>query len=302
MNVYIKELEINDKIDYFNKLPKFICNIIICLVEKTNYFFIKNIDEDNKIYLVPDIEKIKVYKNIKKTLKREKIQTQKVQAILSEKIKKYENELKPLYILDAKTTLIKNIDEVLEKIIGDNKSEFQDIYILTNNYINSNINMIRKIATKVKSVNIITKELEKYNMLENILMEDGILINISNNKRKSLKKAKIIINIDFTQQEMKNYNIYRNAIIINITKEQIDKLNGFDGIIVQNIEVKLKKEQEKKFYNNNIINSFRNIELYESLQKSREETNEKIEILYLYGNKGKISEKELINKQNIGLK
>ena len=98
---------------------------------------------------------------------------------------------------------------------------------------------------------------------------------------------------------MKNYNIYRNAIIINITKEQIDKLNGFDGIIVQNIEVKLKKEQEKKFYNNNIINSFRNIELYESLQKSREETNEKIEILYLYGNKGKISEKELINKQKI---
>jgi len=152
---------------------------------------------------------------------------------------------------------------------------------------------------KVKSVNIITKEINKYNMLEEKYEKEGLLITVSNNKKKSLKKAKIIINIDFTKEELKSYSIFRNSFLINLHDEKIDFLRSFDGIIIQNIEVEYKNNQKDFVIENNLKEKFEQIEVYESLLNVYDKRKENINIITLYGNNGKINEKELLNWQKI---
>ena len=155
--------------------------------------------------------------------------------VLSNKIKKYNEFFKKYNVIDGKNIFLNSIESILEKVLGENKLALQDIYILTNYYQKNNINLIRNLSTKVKTVNVITSEIQKYKNLEEIMQENGIAICVANNKRKSLKNAKIIINLDFSEEELKEYIINRNACIINLTQEKCTNLKRFSGILIRDI-------------------------------------------------------------------
>lgn len=297
ITIYIKELEKEDKLDSINKIPKIFQKIVFKVINIMNIILIKEISKNKKIYLIPNITKKNILKNIKTKLKREQTKTQKIQVLLSNNINKYKEELKEFKIVNGNNTYVQSIELILKKILEDNNFELQDIYILTNYYQEQSINIIRKLAPKVKSMNIITKEIQKYRILEEILEKEGILLNIANNKRKSLKKAKIIINLNFSKEELNQYNIFRNSIILNMTQEKINNLKAFDGIIIKDIEIEL-EDNINFLKENNLINNFRKIELYESI-KDIYDNKKDIIIESLYGNNGKIDEKELRNKQKI---
>ena len=65
-------------------------------------------------------------------------------------------------------------------------------------------------------MNIVTNHIEKFKKLEDKFMENGIMITIGNNKKKSLMKSKIILNIDFPNELINKYMIKDDAIIINV--------------------------------------------------------------------------------------
>lgn len=292
INIYIKELEKQEFLEFY-KLPKWTRNFVWKIVRILNLILIKEIDENKKVYFIPNLEKEKTYKKLQKKLEKEKIKTQKIQIILSKKIKKYKEYLKQYKIVDGKQSFIKSIEEILLKVLEENPMQMQDIYILTNKYCEQNIFIIKKLSQKVKTMNIITKEIEKYKSLEEMFEEKGIAICIANNKKKSLKRAKIIINIDFSKEELNKYAIFRNALIINIAQDKLTNLKGFEGIIVQDIEIDL--EDDELLKQNKLLENFRNLEIYESVANVKE----KIQISKLYGNNGQISEKELRNWQKI---
>lgn len=292
INIYIKELEKQEFLEFY-KLPKWTRKFTWKIVKILNLILKKEIDENKKIYFIPNIEKESVYKKLYKKLEKEKTQTQKIQIILSKKLKQYKEYLKQYKIVDGKQSFIKLVEEILLKVLEKNPLQMQDIYILTNRYCEQSIFIIKKLSQKVKTMNIITKEIEKYKTLEEILGEKGIAICIANNKKKSLKRAKIIINIDFSKEELSKYAIFRNALIINIAQDKLTNLKGFEGIIVQDIEVYFK--ENKVLNQNGLFENFRQLEIYESISNS----NEKIQISKLYGNNGQISEKELRNWQKI---
>ena len=56
------------------------------------------------------------------------------------------------------------------------------------------------------------------------------MLNISNNKRKSLLKSQIIINIDFPEELINTYRIYDKAIILNINDKINLRSKRFNGI------------------------------------------------------------------------
>ena len=292
INIYIKELEKQEFLE-FCKLPKWTRNFTWKIVKILNLILKKEIDENKKIYFIPDIEKESVYKKLQKKLEKEKIQTQKIQIILSKKLKQYKEYLKQYKIVDGKQSFIKLVEEILLKVLEENPLQMQDIYILTNKYCEQSVFIIKKLSQKVKTMNIITKEIEKYKTLEETLGEKGIAICIANNKKKSLKRAKIIINLDFSKEELSKYAIFRNALIINIAGDKLTNLKGFEGIIVQDIEVYFKENEVLN--QNGLFENFRQLEIYESISNS----NEKIKISKLYGNNGQINEKELRNWQKI---
>ena len=296
MIIYIKELDKNDKLNKLDKFPTFIKKIVINLIRKTNNFFTIKIDNEKQKIILPDINRKKVYEKIIKKINIIKERNRKkIKIVLSKKLHQKKEEFYGLRVVDGKNIFYKYIEDVIKKILGNNPIEIMDIYLLASQYTNTNVNLINSISKKFKSTNVITDEINKYGILEGLMEEKGIALTITNNKKKSLKKAKLIINLDFTNNQIRKYNISRNACIINLNDTIIENLKCFDGIIINNIEVEFPIEKEQEMKNNNLIENYYKIELYESL--NLDEKN--IKILGLYGNKGLISEKERLNVQNI---
>ena len=148
---------------------------------------------------------------------------------------------------------------------------------------------LKIIMQKYKRVNIVTNHIEKFRKIEEQILEKyGIMITVGNNKRKSLSKAKIILNVDFPTELVNNYNIYEEAIIINLkNKVKINK-KRFNGININDYEIKFENIDVldyKKFA------FFDKKDLYEAMiYKKQPFTNilnkiekDKVEIEKLYG-------------------
>ena len=60
---------------------------------------------------------------------------------------------------------------------------------------------------------------------------------ITQYKRKSLRNAKYILNVDFSGEKIKEYSIDRTAVIFNIADTKIEKLMYFDGNIINNVKL-----------------------------------------------------------------
>lgn len=97
-------------------------------------------------------------------------------------------------------------------------------------------------------MNIVTFHIEKLKKLEQeILREDGIVMNIGNNKKKGLSKTKIILNLDFPQEVLNKYNINDEAIIVNFEGGINIEKKRFNGININDYEIKVLNSNEIDF-------------------------------------------------------
>lgn len=120
------------------------------------------------------------------------------------------------------------------------------------------------------------------------------MIAVSNNKKKSLKKAKIIINFDLKQDEISKYQINRNAVIINLSDNIMKMEKSFNGIIINSMQIADINYKIRNYY------LFEHIDLYESYileEKGLERALDKIEkdniiIKGLLGERGRIQNME----------
>lgn len=126
--------------------------------------------------------------------------------------------------------IIKNI----KKIIGKDFIQ-EDLYIAFEGEVDYNI--LYDLSREFKSVNIITDKIKKTKRIESKLEKDDIVYSISNNKRKALKKAKIIINMDYSSNFFEEFNINRNCIIVNLSTQNLSMKNSFHGSIIEGIDV-----------------------------------------------------------------
>lgn len=275
MIIYIKELE-KEHLGFLEKIKS-----------KLKMILIRQIDDKRKIFLLPNINDKKTFKKLNKKIK--KYPNSKI--VLSKKIKKYESEIKNGSIIRGKIVQKNLIHKIVKFVAGNLK--LKDIYIISKKYDLITVKLTNYFVEKVKSVNIVTNEIEKYKNLEaQIYNEKGIIITVSNNKKKSLKKANIIINIDMNNNEINKYSINRNSIIINIANEKIDKIAVFEGIIVNNVQVELEESIKELFIKDNLYGYFENSELYEALVEENVKSD-KIRLKELIGNNGIISFNEI---------
>ena len=86
-------------------------------------------------------------------------------------------------------------------------------------------------------INIVTHNRNQFAGLEEEAEQNFEPISVLNNKRKSLRNAKYILNVDFSGEKIKEYSIDRTAIIFNIADTKIDKLMYFDGNIINNVKL-----------------------------------------------------------------
>lgn len=199
------------------------------------------------------------------------------------------------------------IFKVLEyiKTIQNQELESFDITILANVVSELNIYLIEKLARTVKSIKVVSSNIYKFkNLEEKLYNEYGIAIQFSNSYKKSLAKSKIIMNLDFNEIDINEYELFNKSIIINCTENDIKiKSKLFNGIIINSCNIKLSKIIKDKFKRINIYDDYNCLALYESITNN--ETNfdsiseriddDKISILNLIGNNGIINKNEFKN-------
>lgn len=191
------------------------------------------------------------------------------------------------WLFEALST--QTLEYVAEK--GKMKKEEIQVSILVNEITENLIENIKEIAKQYKSVNIVTKHAEKFKKIEEqILQEDGIMIIVTNNKKKSLAKSKIILNVDFPTELINQYCIYEEAIIINLRGNVKINRKRFNGININDYKIDFDYLEDFDYDKDNLYDKK---DIYESqiYQKQpyriikRKIEKDKVKILELIGNK-----------------
>lgn len=296
--------------DKYKEKSKLLKKIIYFFRRKLFLILEKNI-EDRKLYVLPNLNK----KYIKKLNKIIKVRCGNT-VVLSETLRKNNEFIEKISINDINILngnwIYKYIEEnILEAIVNlkNEKMYMQEVSILVNNLKEIDIDNIKNIAKKVRVLNIITAKAGMLKKVEkNIYEEEGILINVNNNYKKSLIKSDIIINEDFSLEELNNYNLPKKACIVNIGKNIKILSKCFEGINVLSFDINIPKRFIKSAME---LKNFKSSILYESFIYKRtsirnirkEIENDKIRILNLYGQSGMIRKSEykgLKNMKKIG--
>lgn len=289
-----------------------VINRIKYIIKKIFYIPTIKMFENKRIYIFP---RNKLY-NIAKTEKvidklAKKLNENQIDNIIickelnkNDKFKNivYSNNIN---ILDGKWMYNYILYDILIYILILKKIEIekQEIYILANDTLDITIYNIIKVARICKRVNIITNNPSKFKNIENNLYNDyGITITITNNKKKSLVKASLILNIDFPEELINRYSIYRKAIIVNVRDEVKIYSKRFEGINVIDYQIILNKEHKELFKKYNLYDDFENNVLYESLMYRKDNIKniinqikeDNIKISNLLGKRGIIKREEYI--------
>lgn len=178
------------------------------------------------------------------------------------------------------------------------KIEYQEISILSNNIDALVVDNIKEIAGKVRTINVITEKESRFRKLEKELYsENGIILNMNNNYKKSLIKSDIIFNFDFTEEEINKYNLPQKTCIVNLNNEIKINSKSFEGINAIFYEITMPRKYLKDLIH---FRGFDTAILYESfiykntnpsnIKKELEKDN--INIVFLHGKNGKIRKTE----------
>ena len=103
-----------------------------------------------------------------------------------------------------------------------------------------------------------------------MLEQEGMMITVTNNKKKSLLKTNFILNIDFPTELINQYQIKEDAVILNIQGNVKIKKKRFSGICINNYEIKKIQGLEYE----DIENQFWNKDIYEAYFYKRQPIEE----------------------------
>lgn len=228
------------------------------------------LEEDKIILPIKKDEEISFKKAEKLANKTKKIleRTASKKIVLSKEIKKqeqYKNFLEEnLKIVNGKFLEEILILEIIEYIIEKKKYNKEKIQIsfLVNDITEYILENFKNVIKKYKKVNIVTNHLEKLKKIEEKFLKEGIIILANNNKRKSLAKSDVIINVDFPSELLNKYRINDNATIVNIKlNAKIDK-KRFNGLIINNYEIIFNSREE---FDYDKIHLYDKKDIYESV-------------------------------------
>lgn len=291
--IYVKELNDMDEIFKENsKLPIFLKRSILFLKK---IFCIITINKEN-VCILP----YKKLDNFKLLLIKKILVKLRARIVLSnylETLPKLKQMLKDskLEQIDGRSLSNYLILEMIEYICKMMQEEIQrqEITLLVQTLTQAKKQVIVDLAKKVKRIQIVTDKIGQFKKLENELEESlGLACQITNNKRKSLLKSKIIINFDYLEEKLNQFTINPNAIVIDINMQTQIYSKVFCGIHVydyqintDNLEMINNTFEMKKVYGAKIIEK-----KYRQIREILKEDN--IRVINLIGKKGIICREE----------
>lgn len=209
-------------------------------------------------------------------------------------------------VLEGKVLKENLVVKIVEYIANEMDEDVKnlEITVLVNQNKKIYIQSILALAEMTKNIKLVTNNVDDFKNLEQKMQElYGILIRVTNNKRKSLVKSSIIINLDFPEELVNKYAINPDAIIININNQIKIKSKQFAGINVHNMKLLIPKNYNAEFEKNSVYNDFEANEIYEASiinmefdEIQRKLFKDKVYINLLIGINGPINKKEFEEK------
>lgn len=219
-------------------------------------------------------------------------------AVISKKMQeeeKYINYLNEygIEIADGRWLFEILLTDIISYIVEKQKIEKVNISILINDLTDIEYENIKVLAQQYTTLNIVTNHIEKFRKLEKILQEEGIILTITNNKKKSLMKSQIIINVDFPKELINKYRINENAIIVNVKRPIKITQKRFNGITVNDYEIEYRNDicNEEFLSGKYNLKDLYEAEMYkkDSLTNLRKKMkNDKVLVNKLYLNNGEL--------------
>lgn len=266
-----------------------------------NIIDIKKVEDKTICYLpfLPD-KKIKKISRLSRKLNKILYNNDVQNIVLSKELYKQEELKNTLYssnvnILNGRKLFNYLAYETLEYILKKQGKDIKEteVSILVNDNNDINLKNISLIANKVKRINIITNNMNKFKVIEkNLLNESGIMIRITNNYRQALANSRIILNIDFPEELLNKYNIFRKAIIINLNNEIKILSKKFQGINIKGIKCHIPEKYKLDTFDNEVVyeSLVINLKDFDNIRKKINQDNVRIDSLI--GTNGKISNEE----------
>lgn len=299
-----KPIDLIDKIKYFLKIVKVTqCNMGYVLEIPSKGSTDKMINKVSKIIKKLEIDNI-VFSN---------------ELIYTEFSFRVIDNLDKETVCDGKRLMYFMQYDILTYILNIQKIDANsvDVYFLIKKDNDLNLQFLSKFIENCKTVNIVTNDIARFKEVqERIYENENILIGISNNKSKALKRARYILNINMDENDIKKYKVNRDAIIINLKNMVYYNNPGFNGININYMQIFLPDEYIEQFECINNQNEFDLTRLYEvylmqklNIEKRKlnvlkcekvENIEEKIikqdgvKITGLIGNNGRIGESEFV--------
>lgn len=299
-----KPIELIDKIKYFFKIVKVTqCNMGYVLEIPFKGSTDKMINKVSKIIKKLEIDNI-VFSN---------------ELIYTEFSFRVINNLDKETVCDGRKLMIYMQYDILIYILNIQNIDVNntDVFFLIKKDNDLNLQFLSKFIENCKTVNIVTNDIARFKEVqERIYENENILIGISNNKSKALKRARYILNVNMDENDIKKYKINRDAIIINLKNMVYYNNPGFNGININYMQISLPDEYIEQFECINNQNEFDLTKLYEvylmqelNIEKRKlnvlkcekvENIEEKIikqdgiKITGLIGNNGRIGESEFV--------
>lgn len=273
------------KVLYIEKMDKPIIAIKKIQIKQDNCKLAINLESEN---------------NIKKII-RKLVKNEVLNVVLSKDLQNNEKLIKALNANDInifdgrwleKFLAIDILDYIVTK--KNIKKEEIEIAITVNQITDLSLSTIKTLAKQYKRLTVVTNHIEKLQKIEkNIYDTEGVLIVISNNKKKSLLKPTMILNMDFNKELLNKYRINENAIIVNLEGDMKIEEKRFNGININDYEVDIGREENVWREN---MKSFRNKDLLEAILFTKDTLDNvynnikknKVSIKELYGVNGKI--------------
>lgn len=296
--IYLKELgNLDEVFEKDSKLPIILKKLILLLKK---IFCIVTINEQ-KVYVLP-YKELERYGKFKLYLIKKILQKLNGKVVLSD----YLNQSKSLkeMLQNANISVIEGMllsTYLLPEIIGYicNKMKIeeqkQEITILTKNKSKGFSELAIELAKDVKRIHIVTNRVTQFANIERDL--EGVLgvgCQITNNKRKSLLKSKIIINLDYLEDELNEFAINPNAIIIDVIQKVNINTKSFCGIHIYDYEIGTdSKFEHEEFQKKKVLEAKVFGKNYSGVREVIKEEN--IKIKKLIGKNGEINVLEYEN-------
>lgn len=274
---------------------------IIKIKKLFNIIDIKKVDDKTLCYLpfLPD-KKIKRINKISKKLNKILYKNDVQNIVLSEELYQQEELKNILYsnninILNGRKLLNYLAYETLEYILENQGKELKEteVSILVNDNNELNLKNISLIANEAKRINIITNNINRFKVIEkNLLNEAGIMIRITNNCKQALANSRIILNMDFPEEILNKYNIFRKAIIINLNNEIKLLPKKFQGINIKGIKCHIPEQYKMDMFENEVVYESLIINLKDFSNIRNQIVKDSVSVESLIGYNGKISNEE----------